>query len=62
MLGLALLILAGGLGLFVGSGDISAQQVLTALTGNGQTTTDLLVRDFRLPRLLLAVLVGLATP
>lgn len=60
VLGLALLILASGLSLFVGSGDISAQQVIAALTGDGQSTTDLLVRDFRLPRLILAILVGLA--
>lgn len=46
--------------LFVGSGDISPSVVVKALTGSGQTTDDLLVRDFRVPRTLLAVLAGLA--
>lgn len=55
-----LLLAASFLSLFVGSGDISTRQVIAALTGDGQTTNDLLVRDFRLPRMILAVLVGLA--
>lgn len=46
--------------LFVGSGDISPSVVVKALTGSGQTTDDLLVRDFRVHRTLLAVLAGLA--
>ncbi len=45
---------------FVGSGDISATSVVEALTGSGMATDDLLVRDFRVPRMLLAVLAGLA--
>lgn len=60
VVGLVLLVAAATFSLFVGSGDISAQQVIAALTGDGQSTTDLLVRDFRLPRLILAVLVGMA--
>lgn len=48
------------LSLFVGSGDIASGSVVSALMGDGTTTDDLLVRDFRLPRTILAVLVGLA--
>lgn len=59
-IGLVVLIGAFTLSLFVGSGSISAREVIDAVTGDGQTTTDLLVRDFRLPRTVLAVLVGLA--
>lgn len=55
-----LLVIGVVLSVFVGSGDISASEVISALTGDGNTTTDLLVRDFRIPRTVLAVLVGLA--
>ncbi len=48
------------LSLFVGSGDIPASAVIDALRNDGASTTDLLVRDFRVPRTLLAVLAGLA--
>ena len=46
--------------LFVGSGSIPARTVVEALTGAGTGTDELLVRDYRLPRTLLALLVGLA--
>ena len=50
--------------LFVGSGSIPARTVVQALTstgpGGGTGTDELLVRDYRLPRTLLALLVGLA--
>jgi len=59
-IGVVLLVLASGYSLFVGSGDISAKDVVDALSSDGQSTTDLLVRDRRVPRMLLAVLVGLA--
>lgn len=48
------------LSLFVGSGPIRGDDVIAALTGDGVTTTDLLVRDYRLPRTILAVLTGAA--
>lgn len=60
LVALVLLAVAAIASLFVGSGDISARQVIDALTGDGVTTTDLLVRDFRLPRTILAVLTGIA--
>lgn len=60
VVGIVLLVLASGYSLFVGSGDISTKDVIDALSSDGQSTTDLLVRDRRLPRLLLAILVGLA--
>lgn len=45
---------------FVGSGDLSAAQVWAALGDNSGSTTDLLVREFRVPRTLLAIVVGIA--
>lgn len=45
---------------FIGSGEISPVQVWTALTDPSGSTTDLLVRDFRVPRTLLAIVVGIA--
>lgn len=58
----SLLLLAGSvaLSIFVGSGDLSPQVVIDALTGDGTTTNDLLVRDYRVPRTILAALAGLA--
>jgi len=58
--GLLLLALAATLSVFVGSGSIAPADVVAALTGDGVTTDDLLVRDFRVPRTLLAALSGLA--
>lgn len=62
LVGLAVAALLGAslLSLFVGSGDISATRVVQALTGSGEGTQDLLVRDFRVPRTLLAILAGVA--
>lgn len=54
------LVATSALSLFVGSGDIGAGAVIRALTSDGNTTTDLLVRDFRVPRMLLGLLAGLA--
>lgn len=45
---------------FVGSGDITPAQVWAALGHHSGSTTDLLVRDFRVPRTLLAIVVGIA--
>lgn len=59
LIGLAVLVAVAAASLFVGSGDITRSQVINALTGDGQTTTDLLVRDRRLPRMILAIMVGL---
>ncbi|UCM91472.1 FecCD family ABC transporter permease [Streptomyces marincola] len=47
--------------LFVGSGGIGFAQTLDALTGGGEDdTTTLLVREYRVPRTVLALLVGAA--
>lgn len=62
LIALAALVLVGVavLSVFVGSGRIAPDVVIAALTGDGVTTNDLLVRDFRVPRTLLAMLSGLA--
>lgn len=46
--------------LFIGSGDIAPAQVWAALGHTSGSTTDLLVREFRVPRTLLAIVVGIA--
>jgi iron complex transport system permease protein len=46
--------------IFIGSGNITAAQVWAALGTDSGSTTDLLVRDFRVPRTLLAIVVGIA--
>lgn len=46
--------------LFVGSGDISVSEVWRSLWHSTGSTTDVIVRDFRVPRTLLAALAGLA--
>lgn len=48
------------LSLFVGSGDIPVHEAWRALTGDGTDSTDLIVRDYRVPRTLLALAVGAA--
>lgn len=59
-LGLMLLVSLTGLSLFVGSGDINPAEAWAALLGDGSSTTELLVREYRVPRTLLAILVGIA--
>lgn len=51
-----------GAGLFIGSGDFSAQEVREALLnwGEAEGPAQVAIRDFRLPRTLTAVLVGMA--
>lgn len=46
--------------LFIGSGDISPADVISALTGTSGNPDDLIVRDYRVPRTLLAIVVGAA--
>ena len=59
--GLAILLVAlAVLSLFVGSGDISPAEVIRVLTDGGTDTNALLVRDYRVPRTLLAVSVGIS--
>ncbi|MDF2444432.1 MAG: iron-siderophore transport system permease protein [Subtercola sp.] len=55
---LLLLLLLAGLSLFVGSGNLAPEAVWKALTEGGSDTTALLVNNFRVPRMLLALLVG----
>lgn len=54
---LGLLVLAS---LFIGSGDIPAAEVWRALSEDSGSSTDLIVRQYRVPRTLLAVVVGAA--
>ncbi|MBM9468507.1 iron chelate uptake ABC transporter family permease subunit [Nakamurella sp. YIM 132084] len=54
---LAALVIAS---LFVGSGDIPVADVWSALWHDTGSSTDLIVRDYRVPRTLLCVVVGIA--
>ncbi len=54
---LAVLVVAS---VFIGSGDIPVADAWAALWHDSGSTTDLLVRDFRIPRTLLAIVVGIA--
>jgi iron complex transport system permease protein len=56
----ALLLLACGLSLAVGSRSIDLATVLAALTGDAGGTAETVVREVRVPRTLLGVLVGAA--
>jgi iron complex transport system permease protein len=53
-----LLVAVGLLSLSVGFIDLSAAEVLAALSGDGEREHRLVVREFRLPRLAVAALVG----
>ncbi|MFM9376990.1 FecCD family ABC transporter permease [Gordonia sp. VNK21] len=57
---LAVLVLLLLLGLFIGSGDFTISQAWNALWGNGDPTTVTIIRNDRIPRTLLAALVGVA--
>lgn len=46
--------------IFVGSGDIETASVLPALQGEGAASTVVIVRDYRLPRTIMAMVVGLS--
>lgn len=61
-IGIAAVVLVAGvvLSVFVGSGDIPADRVIEALSGGSNATDELLIRQYRLPRTVLAVLVGIA--
>jgi len=56
--GLVVLLMAASL--FVGSGDLGVADAWHALRGSGDTTNDVIVRDYRVPRALLAALAGAA--
>ncbi len=58
--GLLLLALLSMVSLFIGSGSISPAEVVGALRHDGGTSVDLLVREYRVPRTLLAIVVGMA--
>ncbi len=58
--GLGLLALLAGLSLFVGSGSMSWSETWQSLTNPGDTTNDVIVHTFRIPRTELAILVGAA--
>lgn len=54
----AVLLALAVLSVFVGSGDLTTTQVLAALTGEGDGPVDIIVREYRVPRTLLAIVVG----
>lgn len=54
---LALLVLWS---VFIGSGDFTNSQVIEAIFGGGASTRDILIREFRLARTVLALVVGAA--
>jgi iron complex transport system permease protein len=54
---LAVLVVAS---LFIGSGDIPSADVWAALRRDSGSSTDLIVRQFRIPRTLLAIVFGIA--
>lgn len=56
----ALLAVIAATSLFVGSGAIEPREVWRALTEGGTDTTALLINDFRVPRMLIALVVGAA--
>jgi iron complex transport system permease protein len=59
--GLLLLVVLAAGSMFVGSGDIPASVVWSSLTGHATgDTLSLLVTDYRLPRMVLAIVVGVA--
>jgi iron complex transport system permease protein len=55
-----LLALIAAASLFVGSGAIEPREVWRALTEGGTDTTALLINEFRVPRMLIALVVGAA--
>lgn len=57
---LALLVLLTGLGFFVGSGDYTLGDTWSALWGSGDATMLEVIRNNRVPRTLLALVVGAA--
>ncbi|ALJ20719.1 iron chelate uptake ABC transporter family permease subunit [Microbacterium sp. No. 7] len=59
-IGIALLAVLATLSLFVGSGGISVAAVWEALRADDGSSTALIVREFRIPRTLLAITVGIA--
>ncbi len=58
--GVALLAVLSVLSVFIGSGDVPAADVVSALASDSGSTNDLLVRGYRVPRTLLAIVVGIA--
>lgn len=54
------LAIALGLSMLVGSGDFTPAEVWRALTEGGTDTTSLLIVDYRVPRTILAALVGVS--
>lgn len=59
-IGVALLVLLSIASLFIGSGGFTIPEVWAALLHDDGSTTALLVREYRVPRTLLAIAVGIA--
>lgn len=60
VVGVALLAALAVASVFIGSGDIPVADVWAALWADTGSSTDLIVREFRIPRTLLAIVVGAA--
>lgn len=58
--GIGILVLLSIASLFIGSGDISPAEVWRVLLTDDGTPTALIVREYRVPRMLLAIVVGAA--
>ncbi len=56
----ACLLVIGFLSLFIGTADISAVDILSALAGRATDTTEIIILELRLPRILLGILAGAA--
>ncbi|VAW04362.1 Vitamin B12 ABC transporter, permease protein BtuC [hydrothermal vent metagenome] len=54
----ACLLIIGFLSLFIGTADIAAMDILSALTGTATDTTEIIILELRLPRILLGILAG----
>ena len=59
-IGVGLLALLALASLFIGSGNIAPDEVWRALQADDGSTTSLLIREFRVPRTLIAITVGIA--
>ncbi|MBL4800647.1 MAG: iron ABC transporter permease [Emcibacter sp.] len=46
------------LSLFIGAADIPARDILSALIGNASTSTEIIILELRLPRVLLGIMAG----
>lgn len=58
--GVAILLTLSIVSLFVGSGNFTPQEVIDALRGRADATTELLIREYRLARTVIAIVAGVS--